>query len=52
MAADLDDVVLELKSIVDELNFTKEHSAAKIILDPLRQIELRLIDIEYTIAKK
>ena len=51
MAADLDDVVFELKSISEELAWHKEGSAAKMILDELVKIKSNLLDIEYEIKQ-
>ena len=58
MAADLDDVVFELKGIAEELAWHTEGSTARMILDELSKIsssmhavELRLQDVEKAIRE-
>lgn len=49
--SDLNTVVSVLTSINDELNYAKEYSSAKIILDELREIRKSLVDIEFAIKR-
>ena len=46
MAADLDDVVFELKGIAEELAWHKNGSTAKMILEALKQISGNIYSVE------